>query len=230
MFGPYCWTTRDCKRNHIITRLISLIIKESAMLKFRFGRRAAAAAVVAAGAVTLAGLTAGPAQAGSTESASAEAVTFSRLKNVHSTHVLAAQAAFPQSQPQEGSKIVQMKVNSTDHAQQWKQQVNSDGTLTYVLRKPIKSSKGTLVSGCLDLPTDVNRLQQKSGTVLVVRPCDGSNSQQWKKFFSAAAFQLENKLSGMNLDAPSKIEFSAAIQNSVFSTSQDFVRSDFVTV
>ncbi|MDW3845669.1 RICIN domain-containing protein [Micromonospora sp. BRA006-A] len=173
-------------------------------------RRATVAAVtLTAGITTVLGV-----------SAPAQAATFTQLKN-NSTNLALAPAGLVS-----GSVVIQRKLNSGDLQQQWNDKVGSDGLHTFVLRSQIKN--GTkLVSGCLDLPTDVLAPQQQSGAKVVVRPCDGTNSQKWKRFDvnGSPAFNLENRLSQMSLDVSGRTEFTAAIQNSTFELTQDFVKS-----
>ena len=158
----------------------------------------------------------------------AQAATFARLMNENSGLVLAP------ATNRAGDGVLQRPFETSNVNQQWRQIVNSDGTLTYQLRGQIIS--GTqLVNGCLDLQSDADRAQQVSGAPVVVRPCDFTNSQRWRRFFVPndpnAAFNLENKLSLMNLDiqGSSTGEFVPAIQNANFALSQDFIRTGFVT-
>lgn len=99
-----------------------------------------------------------------------------------------------------------------------------------MLREKIKTADGALVDGCLDLPRDVDRSQQQAGEVIVVRRCDGSNSQKWLDT-NANSFlgtvNLQNKLSVMKLDIDNNRPLSAgavAIQNNVSQPSQRFFR------
>lgn len=155
----------------------------------------------------------------------AYAVDFFRINNKGSGMPLTATAAT------DGAKVVQANVSQFNLRQQWSIQTNS-GTvaLTYVLREKIKTADGALVDGCLDLPRDVDRSQQQAGEVIVVRRCDGSNSQKWLDT-NANSFlgtvNLQNKLSVMKLDIDNNRPLSAgavAIQNNVSQPSQRFFR------
>ena len=127
-----------------------------------------------------------------------------------------------------GAKVVQADINSFNFNQHWAVQTNSGtAALTYVLRNKT-SSGGSL---CLDLPRDVDRQFQLPGEVLVVRPCDGTNSQRWLDVdtnSSTGTVNLENRLSEMEIDIDNNKPLSSgavAIQNDVSQPSQRFFRA-----
>jgi hypothetical protein len=69
---------------------------------------------------------------------------------------------------------------------------------------------GRVVPGCLDLPNDKPRSQQVAGDPIVVRECDGTNSQKWGKLGvqstpSQPRFRLSNQVSAMSADRVSNI-------------------------
>jgi hypothetical protein len=189
-------------------------------MSFRTNARkfAGAAAIAAvAGAVTLVGTS--PAQA---------ATSYFRINNFNSHHALTATSAFDRA------SVVQSSISSANLRQQWAIRANQGtAALTYVLRQKINAG-GSLVEGCLDLPRDVDRAQQLAGEVLVVRPCDGSNSQRWLDVntnSSQGTANLENKLSLMKIDVDNNRPLDSgavAIQNNVSQPSQKFFRV-FVT-
>ncbi len=155
----------------------------------------------------------------------AYAADFFRINNKSSGMPLTATAAT------DGAKVVQANVSQFNLRQQWSIKTNSGtAALTYVLREKIKTADGALVDGCLDLPRDVDRSQQQAGEVIVVRRCDGSNSQKWLDVntnSSQGTVNLQNKLSVMKLDIDNNRPLSAgavAIQNNVSQPSQRFFR------
>jgi len=175
----------------------------------RVGAAAAIAGLAAAATVTLSS----PAQA---------ATNFFRINNFDSHKVLTATSATA------GAKVVQADINSFNFNQHWAVQTNSGtAALTYVLRNKT-SSGGSL---CLDLPRDVDRQFQLPGEVLVVRPCDGTNSQRWLDVdtnSSTGTVNLENRLSEMEIDIDNNKPLSSgavAIQNDVSQPSQRFFRA-----
>ena len=169
----------------------------------RVGMAAAVAGMAAAAGIA----TAGPAAA---------ATDFFRINNVKSGLALTAASATP------GARVVQQpKQLQLENLQQWSIQTNSGtAALTYHLR-----GNPNL---CLDLPRDVARSQQKAGEVLVVRECDGTNSQKWLDVnTTSSGANLQNKLSVMKIDIDNNRPFDAgavAIQNDVSQPSQKFFR------
>ncbi|GLZ28656.1 hypothetical protein Lesp02_08460 [Lentzea sp. NBRC 105346] len=141
------------------------------------------------------------------------ATNFFRINQFDSKLPLTAESA------SEGARVVLSGINQFNFRQQWSIKTNAGtAALTYVLRQKI-SSNGQLVDGCLDLPRDVNRDQQQPGEVLVVRKCDGSNSQKWLDVntnSSTGTVNLENSLSLMKLDVVNNV----AVQKFVSSPSQ----------
>lgn len=186
-------------------------------MPFRASSRRFAGAVAIATMATAATLAAtGPAQA---------ATNFFRIDNFNSHLALTATSATDHAQ------VVQANLSSTNFRQQWAIRTNSGtAALTYVLRQKI-SAGGQLVEGRLDLPRDVDRDQQFAGEVLVVRPCDGTNSQRWLDVntnSSQGTANLENKLSLMKIDVDNNKPLSpgaVAIQNDVSQPSQRFFRA-----
>jgi hypothetical protein len=186
-------------------------------MPFRASSRRFAGAVAIATMATAATLAAtSPAQA---------ATNFFRIDNFNSHLALTATSATDHAQ------VVQANLSSSNFRQQWAIRTNSGtAALTYVLRQKI-SAGGQLVDGCLDLPRDVDRDQQFAGEVLVVRPCDGTNSQRWLDVntnSSQGTANLENKLSLMKIDVDNNKPLSpgaVAIQNDVSQPSQRFFRA-----
>lgn len=157
------------------------------------------------------------------------ATNFFRINNFNSKLALTAESA------NEGTRVVQATANQFNLRQQWSIKTNAGtAALTYVMRQKITAKNGALVDGCLDLPRDVDRPQQLAGEVIVVRPCDGSNSQRWLDVntnSSTGTVNLENKLSLMKIDIDNNrptTPGAVAIQNDVAQTSQRFFRA-FVT-
>jgi len=178
-------------------------------------RRVATAAVLAGVAVATSVALATPAQA---------ATNFFRINNFNSGMALTATSLTS------GAKVVQQPVDSFNFRQQWSISTNSGtAALTYTLRQKINHN-GSLVNGCLDLPRDVDRPGQLAGEVIVVRPCDGTNSQRWLDVntnSSQGTSNLENKLSLMKIDIDNNRPFSpgaVAIQNNVAQLSQKFFK------
>lgn len=178
----------------------------------RVGAAAAIAGLAAAATVTLSS----PAQA---------ATNFFRINNFNSHLALTTTSATAEAQ------VVQAGLSSFNFNQQWAVRTNpGTAALTYVLRNKI-SSGGSLVEGCLDLPRDVDRPQQLAGEVLVVRPCDNTNSQRWLDVntnSSTGTVNLENRLSEMKIDVDNNKPLSpgaVAIQNNVTQLSQRFFRA-----
>jgi hypothetical protein len=160
------------------------------------------------------------------------ATTFFRITNVNSGLALTATSATT------GAKVIQSFLpipGQSNVLQQWSIRTNSGtAALTYVLRQKI-SSGGQQVDGCLDLPRDVDRDQQFAGEVLVVRPCDGTNSQRWLDVNTSSngTLNMENKLSLMKIDVDNNKPLSAgavALQNNVSQPSQRFFRVPVATV
>jgi hypothetical protein len=141
------------------------------------------------------------------------ATNFFRINQFDSRLPLTAESAT------EGSRVVLATVNQFNLRQQWSIKANAGtAAVTYVLRQKI-TSNGQLVDGCLDLPRDVNRDQQQSGEVLVVRRCDGTNSQKWLDVntnSSTGTVNLENSLSLLKLDVVGNV----AVQNFASAPSQ----------
>ena len=117
----------------------------------------------------------------------------------------------------EGSKVGLKAFGSTDNSQKWIATSPSFGVVRYQLRSAVRGTNGALVSGCLDLPGDVDRSQQRPGEILVIRRCDSSNSQRWTKFGVQSTpgvpkFRLNNVLSAMSIDVTG-VQFTSAFQD-----------------
>ncbi|GAB3933924.1 hypothetical protein GCM10029976_042150 [Kribbella albertanoniae] len=186
-----------------------------------FSRRSVrGASIVAAAAALGTAALAMPTQAQAADS-------FFHLTNDNSRLVIAPKTV------SEGSQLVQKTVKSISQ-RQWRQVLNSDGSVTYVLRAKIFAANGAALNGCLDLSSDANASLQRAGAVLVVRVCDFTLSQKWQRKFQSGdgTFVLQNKLSLMNIDVdnnrPNRLG-AVIIQNDVPETSQDWRRTNFVT-
>ncbi|WP_433017848.1 RICIN domain-containing protein [Kribbella sp. CA-294648] len=96
------------------------------------------------------------------------------------------------------NKILRQKISAPNILQKWDFiQLTSDPNTNLVLKS------NQTISGkpaCLDLSSDAVRSQQVSGSALILRKCDATNSQRWTRIsFSNGKFELQNKLSLMRL-------------------------------
>lgn len=151
--------------------------------------------------------------------AQAATTSFFRISNVQSGLALTADSTTP------FATVRQQPVDRFNLRQQWIPMTNSGtAALTYKLRN---------TNLCLDLPRDVIRSQQLAGEVLVVRTCDGTNTQKWLDVntTSGGVIQMQNKLSNMRINIDDNQPFApgaVANQNNVFQPSQKWFRV-FVT-
>lgn len=95
-------------------------------------------------------------------------------------------------------KILRAQISTPNVLQKWEfVQLTSDPNTNLVLK-----SNQTIggKAACLDLSSDADRSQQASGSALVLRVCDNTNTQRWTRIsFSSGKFELQNKLSLMRL-------------------------------
>jgi hypothetical protein len=105
--------------------------------------------------------------------------------------------------------------------QDWSTRTNpGTAALTYVLKGKIKSGN-TFVDGCLDLVADV----PQPGKAIVVRPCDGTNSQRWLAVNqNGAAVEFDNKIGFNKLNVNNPTTGTLAVQGNVSNADQKFRR------
>ena len=107
--------------------------------------------------------------------------------------------------------------------EEWRVRTNpGTAALTYVLREKIKSGS-TFVEGCLDLVADV----PQPGKAIVVRPCDGTSSQNWldvNTLNGGAVFEFENKVGFMKLNVFNPAVGGIAAQQGIVSNADQKFR------
>lgn len=171
-------------------------------------RRAGAAAAMASTVVATAVALSTPAHA---------ATGFVKINNFNSGLALTADAASA------GASVRQQPPSpAAANRQQWRVETFSGtAAVAYHLR-----ANDNL---CLDLPRDVDRSQQQAGEVIVVRPCDGSNSQKWLDVNTVSnGGNIQNRLSVMKIDVDNNKPTAAgavALQNNVSQPSQKFFKT-----
>ncbi|WP_369275824.1 RICIN domain-containing protein [Streptomyces sp. R11] len=112
------------------------------------------------------------------------ATFFNHIKAQHSGKVLSATPVGNGSAVVDGNVVAQVTAKASDLRQQWvaegKGFSQGGAVFSYKLRQKIIAKHGEVVNGCLDAPND--QFSQKENSNLVVRACDGTDTQKWIRF------------------------------------------------